>query len=97
MDINRNQWFLLGMVLFMLGVQFRLIDSVVLNPQATKILAERSGHPVAAVNGAVSQVLSEDLPVPSYTWSPPEWLGWSLISLGSVLILHSLAMKPPGS
>jgi hypothetical protein len=28
---------------------------------------------------------------------PPEWIGWMLISLGSVLVLHSLAMpKGPG-
>ena len=28
---------------------------------------------------------------------PPEWIGWMLLSLGSVLILHSLAMPKSGS
>ena len=27
---------------------------------------------------------------------PPEWLGWATVSVGSVLILHSLAMPRPG-
>ena len=27
---------------------------------------------------------------------PPKWLGWSLVSVGSVLILYSLALKKPG-
>ena len=28
---------------------------------------------------------------------PPSWLGWALVSVGSVLILHSLALKKPGA
>ena len=96
MDINRNQWFLIGLVIFAIGIQFRVVDSFVLTPQATKILAERTGHPIAGTNKAVQQVLGESPPVASYTWKPKEWLGWSLMSIGAVAILHSLAMKPPG-
>jgi hypothetical protein len=27
---------------------------------------------------------------------PPQWLGYALLSIGSVLVLHSLAMPKPG-
>ena len=33
---------------------------------------------------------------PRKVLQPPEWLGWCLMSVGAVLILHSLAMKGPG-
>jgi hypothetical protein len=33
---------------------------------------------------------------PNHRVTPPRWIGWSLVSLGSVLILYSLALKKPG-
>jgi hypothetical protein len=36
-------------------------------------------------------------PTPRRTLRPPTWLGFALISIGAVLVLHSLAMKKPGS
>jgi hypothetical protein len=33
---------------------------------------------------------------PRKVLQPPEWLGWCLISVGAVLVLHSLAMNRPG-
>ena len=35
-------------------------------------------------------------PTPRRTIHPPEWIGYALLSVGSVLVLHSLAMKKPG-
>ena len=46
MEINRNQWFLAGLVLLMLGGQLRLIDSVELTPEFTKFLAKQTEHHV---------------------------------------------------
>ncbi len=95
-DINRNQWFLIGLVVFLIGIQFRMVDSFVLTPEFTKMLAERSGHPVAAASNMMEAMLGRDSQVPPKTVRPPEWLGWSLLSIGSVLMLHSMAMKKPG-
>ena len=36
MDINRNQYFMVGLVLLLLGLQLRLVDSYTLTPELTK-------------------------------------------------------------
>jgi len=93
MELNRNQYFFLGVVVLLMGVQLRMVSSYVLTAEATRFLAERtrSGSDGALVSlagdlGAGAQKVIE----------PPEWLGWCLMSVGAVLILHSLAMKRPG-
>jgi hypothetical protein len=35
-------------------------------------------------------------PVANHRLKPPKSLGWALVSVGSVLILHSLSLKKPG-
>ena len=96
MDINRNQWFLAGLLLLMLGIQFRLVDSFVLTPKATKVLAKQVGHPAAGASDAAEAVSGKSAPLLKMNVRPPDWLGWSLVSFGAVLILHSLAMPRPG-
>jgi hypothetical protein len=94
-DITRNQWLLMGLVVLFLGIQFRLVESCDLTPELTQFLAERSGHPVASVSSAGQTVTDAKKPLIKKRVRPPEWLGWSLLSIGSVLILHSLSMKKP--
>ena len=38
MEFNRNHYFMAGLVVLALGLQFRYVDSYVLNERATKIL-----------------------------------------------------------
>jgi hypothetical protein len=95
MDLNRNQWFLLGLVVLFVGIEFRMLDSFVLTPELTKFLADRKGGPVATASQNVGATLRAQ-PVAPKTVQPPEWLGWALVSLGAVLILHALSMKAPG-
>lgn len=96
MELNRNQYFLAGLVLLFLGIELRLVDSVVLTSEFTKFLATRSDHPVVAATNTVDALVGTDIKLPPKTVRPPEWIGWSLASIGSVLILHSLAMNKPG-
>ena len=92
MDFNRNQFFIAGVLLLLLGIQFRTFDTFTLNDKTTAFLANRMKGEAAATTpifggesgGAHKQV------------HPPTWLGWSLMSIGSVMVLHSLAMKKPG-
>jgi hypothetical protein len=96
MDISRNQFFFAGLCCLFLGLEFHAVDTFELTPKFTQFLAERTSHPLAgaiATTQAVSQ--SDDSGVKKIV-QPPDWLGWSLISIGSVLILHSFGMKKPG-
>jgi len=80
-------------VIVLIGVQFRIVSAYVLNPEATQFLAERTGNSTAATFASYSQGTTI---APRKVLQPPEWLGWCFISVGSVLILHSLAMRKPG-
>ena len=97
MDISRNQYFFAGLLCLFLGAQFRMVEEIELTPEFTQFLAERTGHPLASVNAATQTLIPSDKPVVKKLIHPPDWLGWGLISMGCVLILHSWAMKKPGS
>jgi hypothetical protein len=94
MEMNRNSWFLVGLIVLFLGIQFRVVDTFVLNDKASKFLAERA-RPAVAQSGDFSNFLT-NVATPRKSIKPPPWLGFAMISVASVMILHSLAMKKPG-
>ena len=96
MDINRNQYFMAGLLVLFLGIQFRMIDSYVLTEKATHFLAQQQGTKTQATTTQLSQLFPAAGPPIRKVVRPPEWIGWALISVGAVLILHSLSMKGPG-
>jgi len=77
-----------------MGVQFRMVSSYVLTDEATRFLAERTK--TTAAEGVMVSLASDTGNLTQKVINPPEWLGWCFISVGAVLILHSLAMKRPG-
>ena len=96
MDISRNQYFLMGLLLLLLGVQFLLTETFVLNPHVTAYLAEKTNHPAAALNATTAAFAPAIERAGTKTIKPPDFVGYLLSSLGVVLILHSLGMKKPG-
>lgn len=93
MELNRNQFLFFAVLIALIGVQLRLVSTYVLTPEVTRFLAERAqanGDPAAAVATSVPGMLPEKV------ISPPEWLGWCLISVGAVLFFHSMTMPKPG-
>lgn len=93
MEFNRNHYFMAGIVLLFLGIQFRMVEAVVLNERVTHFLDEHSGEG----GGHESRpILAAIGPHPQRKLHPPSWLGWALMSTGSVLVLQSMAMKKPG-
>jgi hypothetical protein len=96
MDITRNQFFFAGLLCILLGGQFLLVETVDLTPEFTQFLAERTHHPLASVGAASSSFTQSDKPTIKKTINPPERIGWALLSVGVVLILHSWGMKKPG-
>jgi len=93
-ELNRNQFFFLGVVILLIGLQFRMVSSYVLTEEATRFLAERTNK--SSSSASFVSFTSDLGALPNKVINPPEWLGWCLMSVGSVLILHSLAMKKPG-
>jgi hypothetical protein len=92
-ELNRNQYFFLGILVLLMGIQVRNVSAYVLTEDATQFLAERTG---GSSSDAAIVSLSQDMGSGAQkVLHPPEWLGWCLVSVGAVLILHSLAMKKP--
>ena len=92
MEITRNQYFMAGLVLLLLGIQFRMIESVELKEQFATFIAERTDHPLISVSAQTPILAPVQSTAINRVMHPPEWVGWMLLSLGGVLVLHSLAM-----
>ena len=90
MEFDRYRYFAFGVILFLLGMQFRMVDSFVLNEASTKVLYKFAKKSQLASNGvgtsAYMQVNAKK------TIAPPNWLGYAMLSAGSVVCLHSLAL-----
>ncbi len=95
MELNRNQYFFVGIVLLLMGLQFRMVSSFTLTAEATRFLAERTQS--SASDGALLAFSSNLGAGPQKVIQPPQSLGWCLMSCGGVLVLHSLAMRKPGA
>lgn len=99
MELNRNQFFMIGLVVLLLGIQLRVVDSYTLNQRlADEIAKRRSPTPVSASFASSNDPFVTPVVQPAFSRNldPPGWLGWALISVGGVLICHSLAMRKPG-
>ena len=96
MEVNRNQYFMVGMVVLLLGIQFRLLDSFVLNERSTKFLAKRMGKKADVMAIETFQAIGFESAPTRKTIRPPQWIGWAMVSFGAVLVLHSLALRKPG-
>jgi hypothetical protein len=94
MDLNRHQFLFIGLIFLLLGVQVRYVSAYVLNPEATQFLAKHTGQSSPATNSLFAATAGTGMG-PRKTLQPPEWLSWCLISVGAVLVLHSLAMPKP--
>ena len=94
MDLNRNQFFFLGLFVLLIGVQVRYVSAYVLSPKATQFIADRTGQSSASTS--LFTAATSTFGGPRKVLQPPEWLSWCLISVGAVLCLHSLAMPKPG-
>lgn len=67
-----------------------------LKEQCAKFIAERSDHPLISVSAQTPVLSTIEGKGLDRIYHPPEWLGWMLLSLGGVLVLHSLAMPKGG-
>jgi hypothetical protein len=92
MSIYRNRYFLLGILLILLGIQFRMVDSFVLNERTTRALARVTKSESVADQTGMTSVMMFVYPNPKKRVEPPRWLGLAMIAVGSVVTLHALAI-----
>ncbi len=98
MEFNRNRLFMVGMLLILLGVQFRMVQSFVLNEPTTRTLIKLSKNAPASVtnNSSIDNFLVQVAPNPKKRIEPPRWLGLAMVAVGAVVSLHALAMPRQG-
>lgn len=94
-ELNRHHYFIVGIVVLLLGVQLRMVESFLLNAPTTKWLMEQSDDPTIQAVNAANNVMPAVGPQPKKRIVPPEWLGYAALSVGSVLVLHALALPRP--
>lgn len=82
---NRHHLLVVGLVLFMAGVQFRLVDSFTLNERSTRLVAAEMG-------GASGAAAWTQAPLHRVI-EPPRWLGLALMSVGAVMTVKSLSLR----
>lgn len=98
MELNRNHYFTIGLILLFLGLQIRYVQSYTLTIESSQFLQKRFAKSQPEPQRSLTAlVTASGPPVSRRQIEPPRWLGYSLLSIGAVLILHSLAMKKPDS
>ena len=97
MEFNRNQWFLAGIVVLLLGLQLRYVETFVLNERTTQFLAQRMKDAEMVASTDVGASMAASAPIAKKAVTPPRWIGSLLVSAGAVLLLYSLSMKRPGA
>ena len=99
MTFNRNQFMLIGVLLLLLGLQLRFVDTFVLNEASTRFLNKQGEAVEAQSSWTLPVTLSAQNPLSANRKRirPPRWLHYALLSVGGVLMLHSVAMKKPGT
>jgi hypothetical protein len=84
---NRQHILLAGLLLFLLGVQFRLVESFTLNERSSRFVAAQLGD-----GGGRQGLAWQGMPLRKVV-EPPRWLGLALMSVGAVLTAKSLSMR----
>jgi hypothetical protein len=83
---RRNHLLFAGLLLFLLGLQFRLVPAFSLNERSSRFVSARLDR------GGAASGLWQAAPA-GRTIQPPRWLGLALMSAGAVLTIKSLSMR----
>ena len=97
MELNRNQFLLIGLVVLLLGLQLRAVEAYVLNETSTRFLARQAAKAKKSEVWAWPTALAGNgtVPIQRKRIEPPRWIAWALLCTGGVLVLHSFALRKP--
>jgi|GEM_PF-5556233 len=96
MRVSRNQFFGLGILVILIGLQFLMVKSVTFNQDTTRHLAIATKNPQAQINEVVIAAAGEDFGA-THTQELSAPLGRLLLCIGAIAVLHSVAMTRPGT
>ncbi|MCA9137865.1 MAG: hypothetical protein KDB00_13935 [Planctomycetales bacterium] len=92
MSFYRNRYFLSGILLILLGLQFRRVESFVLNERSTRFVAKMTNTPLVDNSTTFGAIFEPVTPAPKKRITPPRWLGLSMIAVGCVITFHSFSI-----
>lgn len=93
---TRTRYFTLGVVLLLLGLQLRAVQSYVLNEDATRALHRAAKNSQIVQPDQMTNAYMAVAPSPKKTITPPAWIGWAFLTVGGVISLHALILPKEG-
>lgn len=82
------------MLLLLLGLQFRMVHSVVLNETSTKALSKITKNTQFASQDLSTNLYMSTAPSPKATITTPRWLGYIMLTAGGIIFLHAMVLPP---
>ena len=83
----------LGIVLLVVGVQLRYVESFVLTQKASEFIESNVKQAGFQHEETYDTFLLTAGPASKKTVTPPRWLGWALMSVGGVMLLHGATIQ----
>jgi hypothetical protein len=93
-----RRYFMVGVILLLLGLQLRVVNSFVLTAKASEFIETKiKSAGLKEDNGfgstnSYDSLLYSSGPFPQKTVAPPRWIGFALLSVGGVLVIHGLTL-----
>jgi hypothetical protein len=81
-----------AVLLVLVGLQLRAVETYELSPGTTRLLAGLVGPSEATAHGALRGMVIETTQH-RHRLRPPEWLGWTCLSTGGVLLARSVLKR----
>ena len=92
--MNGRSFFAVGLILVLLGVQLRAVETFVLNDKATQFVEKRMKSNAIVSDGSYNaSFYTMTGPAAGKQLTHPRWAGLALIAVGAVLLLHGLSHK----
>lgn len=93
---HAHLWIYTGLLLLLIGLQLRAVETFILRPPTTRILAEWTGPGANTAEGAIQRLALQSDAVARHEVRPPGWISWATLSFGAVMLAHGVIQKRSG-
>ncbi len=92
--MSGRTFFTMGIILVLLGLQFRAVDTFVLNQKASEFVEQRvnQNNPIRSEN-SFNRLMLDSAPSARKQLTHPRWVGLALLSVGVVFLLQGIARR----